>query len=363
MSFEIDCHMSKKLSEIPELPIPIIGNTSVNFSNKNLTILPSTTLYGYSGVRKLHLSNNKLCNLTVDQIPKNLTYLDLSENIFETLSKSVVKLILNELSGLRIKLSGNPWICTCENYYLVEFVSNYKHIEDRENIHCRDPKLGPMAKVTAQVLCGSRFDWRNPIFISIIGLNASIFVIAIILFQYKNYILMWLYEKGLPVLPEPEDNLKYDAFIAFSHLDLDLVIDYVDKLENGVHKYKLCYYHRNWRIGELITTSILKSIAESRRIIILLTKDFIESPWGRFEFHTAIQAVSANKLKRLIVIKYPDADISKLDPQLQLFMKLNIYLPQDDPRFWRKLMFAMPHKYNRAARSDAEAPLQRVKEV
>lgn len=351
MIFEIDCRISKKLTEIPELPIPIIGSTSLNFSNKNLTILPNLTLYGYCGVRELHLSNNKLSNLTVDQLPHNLTYLDLSRNHFKTLNKTVVQYLQNGSRDLWIKLSENPWICNCENYYLVEFVSNYSHIEDRENINCSDPKLGAMARVTQNVLCGSSSD---SIFIYLILFYAVILVITIILFRYKNFILMWLYEKGIEVHPEPEDDLKFDAFIAYSSNDMNLINNYVEKLENGDRKYKLCIYHRDFPIGQYISECILKAIADSRRIIILLTKDFIESPWGRFEFHTAMQAVSKHKRKRLIVIKYPDADISRLDSQLQFFMKLNIYLPQDHPHFWRKLMFSMPH---RAARSDVETPL------
>ncbi|KAL7740732.1 hypothetical protein ACLKA6_012352 [Drosophila palustris] len=168
---------------------------------------------------------------------------------------------------------------------------------------------------------------------------------------------MWLYERNICLKwisrPEPivDTDLKVDAFLAFSHVDLELIKEFIQKLEKGPRGYQLCFYQRDWVIGDAISDCILKSIQESKRIIILMTNNFINSSWGRFEFRSAIKATSMDKNKRLIVILYPEVDIDKLDSELKRYMVYNTYLRRDDPQFWRKLMFAMPHK-----RVDCEEP-------
>lgn len=176
----------------------------------------------------------------------------------------------------------------------------------------------------------------------IIGLY---FVIKRIYSNYKFYIIKIWFCGGICGKELARDDLaKFDAFIAYCHLDLELVAQYVEKLENGARKYKLCFYHRDWLPGESISDCILQTIEESKRIIIIMTKQFIESPWGRFEFRSAIRATSVHKLKRLIVILYPGVDMNNLDSELKAYMKYNTYLRRDDPHFWRKLLYAMPQR-------------------
>lgn len=162
---------------------------------------------------------------------------------------------------------------------------------------------------------------------------------------------MWLYDHNifasciLRTAKNIEFHQRFDAFLAFSHKNLDYVEEYVEKLENGRRKFKLCFYHRDWLIGDSIPACILQSIDDSKRIIVLLTKEFIKSSWGTFEFRTAIKATSMNKHKRLIIIEYPKVEnFDELDTQLRLYMKHNTYLRRDDSQFWRKLIYAMPHK-------------------
>lgn len=138
---------------------------------------------------------------------------------------------------------------------------------------------------------------------------------------------------------------KYDGFLAFSHQNLDLVPEYVQRLEEGQREFKLCFYQRDWGIGESIPECILKSIDESKRIIVLMTMQFLKSSWGTFEFRTAIRATSMNRSKRLIIIVYPEVEnFNELDLELRLYMKYNTYLCRNDAQFWRKLIYSMPHK-------------------
>ncbi|KAH8405114.1 hypothetical protein KR222_001717, partial [Zaprionus bogoriensis] len=87
---------------------------------------------------------------------------------------------------------------------------------------------------------------------------------------------------------------------------------------------------------------ILQSIQDSKCVIILMTKEFIDSPWSRFEFRNAIKSTSEDKQKRVIVILYPDVPLDELDSELRIYMKFHNYLERNDPDFWEKLIMAMP---------------------
>ncbi|XP_034477177.1 protein toll-like [Drosophila innubila] len=161
---------------------------------------------------------------------------------------------------------------------------------------------------------------------------------------------MWLYERNLCFKwisrPEPKEDtvLKIDAFLAFSHVDVDLIKEYLDKLEKGPRQYQLRFYQRDWQIGASIPDCILESIECSKRVIILMTNNFVNSSWGMFEFRSAIKATSMDPNKRLLVILYPNVNLDNLEPELKRYMTYNTYLRRDDPQFWRKLMYSMPHK-------------------
>lgn len=87
-----------------------------------------------------------------------------------------------------------------------------------------------------------------------------------------------------------------------------------------------------------------------------MTKNFLKSTWGRLEFRLALHATSRDRCKRLIVVLYPDVEhFDDLDSELRAYMVLNTYLDRNNPNFWNKLMYSMPHaSHLKRSRSDAE---------
>lgn len=335
----IDCRNPLAVTEFKALPKSYIGDAALYLTGRNLTKLPSREVSGYSSLQKLYFDRNQLDDLTISELPENLTFLSITHNNLKLLSTEVYE-FLGQRKDLKIRLSENPWSCGCTAVDYMKFLSSFEGIlDDFKDIKCEDgPKVISKldeCRVFANYLVG--------------GLAILLIVVCLVVFWFRKSILMWLYERGILVQcirrTNHELDHKFDAFIAFPHENLNLVNEYVDQLENGPYEYKLCFYHRDWLIGESIPACILKSIDDSKRTIVLMTNEFLSSSWGSFEFRTAIRATSVDPSKRLIVIVYPEAeDFSKLDSELRIYMKYNTYLKRADSQFWRKLFYAMPHK-------------------
>lgn len=343
MRLELNCTVPEVKTELRfELDI---GSATLYMINTNATRLPNASVYSYYSITNLQVANNKLDELNIYHLPPNLTILDIRNNSLKLLNQEIIDYISHRNGSLHIKLSSNPWNCDCRPPRFLKFMAKYnKMIDDYDFVDCNG--IRPVLK-----LDDCRLNTTYLILsLAFLLVFVSVFACSII-FWFKMSILMWLYDHNIfmSCILRTADNIefhkKFDGFLAFSHKNLDLVTEYVEQLENGQREFKLCFYHRDWLIGESIPECILQSIDDSKRIILLMTKEFLESSWGTFEFRTAIKATSMDRHKRLIVIVYPEVEnFDNLDTELRLYMKYNTYLSRDDSQFWRKLIFAMPHK-------------------
>ncbi|KAH8282214.1 hypothetical protein KR054_006137 [Drosophila jambulina] len=279
-------------------------------------------------------------------LPGSVSSLDLrNNNITEIILQSqefLKNMILS--TGLNLFLSGNPWACICDENNLVAFAKSISQfIPDFAKMECIN--LGKaLALVEDGEICPSFFIYPLMLFvfslIVITALNAFVY--------FKQPILMWFYEHeicmSMAVRLDLDIMKKFDAFLCFTHKDEQFVEEYVERLENGQRKFRLCFYLRDWNVGASIPECIIQSVKDSRRIIILMTKHFLESTWGKLEFRLALHATSKDRCKRLIVILYPDVEnFDDLDSELKAYMVLNTYLRRDSPNFWNKLLYSMPH--------------------
>ena len=192
--------------------------------------------------------------------------------------------------------------------------------------------------MTPKDFCPSQATWI--ITIAILGITIASFVA--IYYRYQLEIKIWLYVHKFCLCLVTEEKLDrnkiYDAFVCYSHKDDDFVENNIlQKLEEGPNPYKLCVYTRDW-----IAEQIARSIETSRRTIVVLTPNFVESYWGRMEFRLAhMEALKEGRLRVIIVVYGEIGPIKNLDPELRVYIRMNTYIKWGDPRFWQKLKYAL----------------------
>uniref|UniRef100_U5EVX5 TIR domain-containing protein n=1 Tax=Corethrella appendiculata TaxID=1370023 RepID=U5EVX5_9DIPT len=344
-----------QLSVIPKLPSASglgLQFIELHVENNNLTKLPlviggigSTT---YSQVREIYAQNNSIEKLTAQHLPPNLRILQLENNNLKTMNKSVIEYWNQSRTLESISLSGNPWECKCESLDIFMYIrEKFRMISDFNHIKCSD---GIKFEVlTKSDLCTHKQVWITAICVTIAILALLIGTLIALYYKYQHEIKVWLYANNLCLFwiteKELDENKIYDAFISYSHKDEDFVTEHlIPTLEKDPYAFKTCWHDRDWVPGEFISVQIAKSVEESKRTIIVLSKNFIESEWGRLEFRTAHESAFNEGRSRVIVIIYGDiGNVDNLDPELKAYLKTNTYVKWGDPWFWKKLIYAMPH--------------------
>ena len=120
--------------------------------------------------------------------------------------------------------------------------------------------------------------------------------------------------------------------------------------------------------------NIQSAIENSKRVICLMSNEFLRSGMCMFEFDVASNLDITRKKHRLIVIKWPDLDLDhdldanniKDRDSVRLFMSRYTYIEYGVDGWWQQVLYAMPinrlascHHDNQPARC-LEPPTEQI---
>ncbi len=329
-------------------------------------------LYGFEfssldSLKELYLQNNKIASIdsrTFSRL-KNLEVLRLDRN---RIHKFEVWRFISNPYLTRITVADNPWSCDCQfvNEFRLWIQENFAKIGDIDSISCllknETSPLGsflrnPNNTSSCLTFFGSLAE--NQIlrdYLPFLLLTSTIFIIVIVVtmavFMYKKELHVCLYTrcgfrscyKSTAFGEDTDHDRLYDAYVAYCIQDEDFVTRILcPRLEEGDTPYRLCLHYRDFNINSYIADTIIEAAESSRRTLVVLSINFLQTEWSRFEYKSALREVLRDRRNKVAFVLLGEIPPRDLDPDLRLYLKTNSCVQWGDSLFWQKLNYFMPN--------------------
>ena len=333
----------------------------MDLSRNSIKGLPSNFFIHQLKMERIDLSQNAMHSINFKFTHmKNLTTLDLSGNLLDQLDRQTRMAIAN-VSNMRVDLTDNPLLCSCLTLDFLEWLrEESSHLKNWKEYDCtlgeqrvNLSNLENLILPTLQKECTSK-EWVIGSSVVLIGV-IILLAVSFVLYRHRfdiRYLCLKLIIKRREhqALEERDVFYDYDAFVAFDQQDRNW-IDYhlIPRLDSqdGGGNYKLLVHHRDFHPGINIKENILRGIQSSRKIILILTRHFVESNWCRFELEMS-RMRCFDEGKDLIVAILLEEDIPslQLSRTLRALLNRNTYLlwpenPREMETFWISLNNAL----------------------
>ncbi|XP_056395725.1 toll-like receptor 4 [Hyla sarda] len=317
----------------------------LDMSSCGLKYIPTETFVSLTLLHTLDLSKNNLLELQASVFSHlaALTYFNVSSNRFQSFSEETTQCLSQNL--VKVDLSHNPYDCSCdqETFLLWVYEQSSRGLRFRESLECNTPEY----------LKGTQLSKVNLSCNLTIYVCFGVFAITVVIagglfhcYKQKYFHLCYLLQTDKYDNPEKE----YDAFVIHSSIDEEWVKEQlVPKLEEGYPCFKLCLHYRDFIPGVPITSNIVnEGIRRSRKALVILSQNFIESKWCSFEFEMVLSWQFLESQCGIIVILLEAVNMAHLKHMLGLnkYLRKNTYLKWVDGYverkvFWKRLREAL----------------------
>ena len=323
----------------------LIRLRELNLHNNRLTFIGNQTFAHLKSLQILRIDGNQLVNAWLWQLLPSMTS--------------------NSEQLERLSMGRNPWSCRCRFLQeMTQFVAdNALIIQDAQDIYCVDEEKGNEQReldFNSTSVCSDfylsssnsgiahfiLFNDYIPLLITLLT-TICLLILFIILFIFREPLKLWLFSHYGFFGPPCEDSEKlYDAVIFHSAKDIEYVIKYVaNEFESGrPPNLRLCLQYRDLN-EDASYIQLLETACASRKIVILLTRNFLQSEWARFDLRRAVHEALRGRPYKLVVIE--DADIvadAENDIELLPYLKTSgvSRIRRNDRNFLDKLRYALP---------------------
>ena len=358
----VELHIGgSKISENNILPANLLQNliqlSVLNLSSASLLGIEDDAFINHKQLSVLDLSYNHLNSSSLKSInllETSMKSLNLSHNQLTSIPASM-RHQLDKMKGLELYLSGNTFICNCEN---LEFLQWIQQSSSSITFHyagdhvCADSPGDTIHNIVIDSLYCDWY-WKQPViavgssfafslfFVMVFGIYKKRWFISNLIFRFKERFCM-----------ASDDNsagpFKYDAFIVYSSVDEDrLWVHYklVDKLEKE-YGFRLCVEHRDFLGGVDQLDNIENAIRSSRKVLVVLSENLLEDPWCVKSVQMTLNA-DHNKV---IVIMYKDVLLSGVPRVIQQMLENKRSISWNEKPvaaqklFWKELTRALYSK-------------------
>ena len=367
------------------------GTVIIDCNGRNLSAMPHKVPRGQM---ELHLQNNNIREIPPYPYLENVTALYLTHNKIERLNASTVERLQrlkimfidsNKLTALprnmenltftTLALHHNFFKCDCTTKWMKKWLRRQKlHIENIDNVLCNSENAQGKAIYTLpdeEFVCKEEKNDHSItksktndktfkiIAFTLTGFLLLILVVFLLGYKYRGEVKVFVFTHfnwhPFDRIDDSDPNKIYDAFISYSGSDYKWVLNTLRvRLENHDPPFKLCIHDRDFLIGAPIQENILNSVDQSKRMLMVLSRNFVKSEWCLLEFRAAHRKVLEDRMNYLIIILFDDVDIAEVDDEIKLYMRTNTYLSVSNKWFWEKLVYALPQNKEKQPKAKTE---------
>ena len=337
----------------------------IDFSYCGMTDIKAWAFQNLTKLAKLNLSGNALMGRFNIVLPSGIKFVDLSQNKITDFSKSMLLLFP---SDAKIKLTGNPLSCTCSSLeFITWFQKNTHYFVEPKFYQCGQTISGnPEFIISVDVRnLQKECDQLGKVIIAVSSSLASVLLLMLSLLVYRwrwrIYYSMCTLKNWIKRGHTNENNecFQFDIFVLYSTNDRFWVHDVLLKKLETVYGFKLCIHLRDFVVGEAIIDNVEEAIKNSKKVLAVLSPNFIASGWCIDELHMA----RSYDVSKLLLVLLEPFDLLRDAPQLP-FLVCHLLDTRTclqwsrDPKakkiFWRRLTKIMYTKDRQSTRGDQQ---------
>ena len=367
-------HNPKYLHTIPRLEVLNVSGTNIGLYIQNDTgnlifetshklkilLLRSAEIYFVPQNEFIHLNNLEILDLSNNFLSHvcisvsslvSLSFLNLSHNSLYLLTPKLT-MELDELmfkTSVNINLQHNSFICDCPSLFVIRWLKNTAvKLTNKSKLSCtyKGQQEISLVAVDMQTFITECY-LIYIVTCTVVGIALAI--IATIGLVYK---CRWKIRTTMLKLVHWKSNndknneYKYNAFVVYSEEDRQWVHNILLYELETVRGMKLCVHFRDFNPGEDIDEQIVKSVDNSRKTLLILTKHFLISEWCQYEMRVARNKLQAEGKDVVVPILLAELPVEHGNPAIKNLIREKTYLRWEtslggQDYFWEKLTFAI----------------------
>ena len=239
-----------------------------------------------------------------------LSLLDIRNNKIAYLTKieiyTIEQLFKKSNRSLKFFLDGNRFVCNCNSLDFVEWLFTTNVDLDRSgNYSCANKDGNLTTNAVYKDLRDIRINCISTIWLFF---SASLFCLLVVFslvgYRYKRHIqysCLFIKITNPPYRTFKGNTLEYDAYVSYCDSDYDWIKNHLFEFLEKRHKYRLFLYKRDGFAGLEKHSAFKESISKCKKIIYVISRDFINDIDSNQEFTMGQQHFLGLQTKIIVI--------------------------------------------------------------